>query len=98
MFKIIFSQKNIFLIYNDNIKQKHLSVKKLQLNRKSSSQFAKTLFGILEKNWIFKFNRDLSISLEIASNIYNSNAKQVLKGTSKSNVDKSTFWKLNINQ
>lgn len=48
MFKIIFSQKNIFLIYNDNIKQKHLSVKKLQLNRKSSSQFAKTLFGILE--------------------------------------------------
>lgn len=48
MFKIIFSQKNIFLIYNDNIKQKHLSVKKLHLNRKSSSQFAKTLFGILE--------------------------------------------------
>ena len=48
MFKIIFSQKNIFLIYNDNIKQNHLSVKKLHLNRKSSSQFAKTLFGILE--------------------------------------------------
>lgn len=53
-FKSFFSQKNISLKHNDNIKQEYLGVKNLHLNRRSSSLFAKTLFEFIEQNWIYK--------------------------------------------
>ena len=39
------NQKNIHLILNDNIKENHLDIKKLHLNRKSNSIFAKNLLN-----------------------------------------------------
>ena len=43
-------QKNINLIPNDNIKEEHLGVKKLHLNRKGNSVFAKNLLNFIEGN------------------------------------------------
>ena len=43
-------QKNINLIPNDNIKEEHLGVKKLHLNRKGNSIFAKNLLNFIEGN------------------------------------------------
>ena len=43
-------QKNIYLIPNDNIKEEHLGVKKLHLNRKGNSVFAKNLLNFIEGN------------------------------------------------
>ena len=43
-------QKNINLIPNDNIKEEHLGVKKLHLNRKGNSVFAKNLLNFTEGN------------------------------------------------
>ena len=42
-------QKNINLIPNDNVKE-HLGVKKLHLNRKGNSVFAKNLLNFIEGN------------------------------------------------
>ena len=42
------SQKNLRLINHDNIKENHLGVKKLHLNRKGNSVFAKNLFNFIE--------------------------------------------------
>ena len=44
------NQKNIPLINNANIKEEHLGVKKLHLNRRGNSLFAKNLLGFIEKN------------------------------------------------
>ena len=44
------NQKNIPLIDNGNIKEEHLGVKKLHLNRRGNSLFAKNLLGFIEKN------------------------------------------------
>ena len=44
------NQKNIHLILNDNIKENHLGIKKLHLNRKGNSIFAKNLLNIIEGN------------------------------------------------
>ena len=41
------NQKNIHLILNDNIKEENLGIKKLHLNRKDSSIFAKNICQIL---------------------------------------------------
>ena len=42
-------QKNINFIPNDNIKEEHLGVKKLHLNRKGDSVFAKNLLNFIEE-------------------------------------------------
>ena len=44
------NQKKIPLIDNDNINEKQLGVKKLHLNRRGNSLFAKNLLGFIEKN------------------------------------------------
>ena len=46
--KNFFNQKNIPLIDNGNIKEEHLGVKKLQLNRRGNSLFAKNILGFIE--------------------------------------------------
>ena len=43
-------QKNINLISNDNIKEEHLGIKILHLNRKGNSIFAKNLLNFIEGN------------------------------------------------
>ena len=43
-------QKEINLISNDNIKEDHLGIKKLHLNRKGNSVFAKNLLNYIEGN------------------------------------------------
>ena len=43
-------QKNINLISNDNIKEEHLGIKKLHLNKKGNSIFAKNLLNFIEGN------------------------------------------------
>ena len=40
-------QKNIHLILNDNVKEENLGIKKLHLNRKGNSIFAKNIWEIL---------------------------------------------------
>ena len=42
-------QKNIGFIYNGNINESHLGMKKLHLNRKGNSALAKNLLNYLEK-------------------------------------------------
>ena len=44
------NQKNILLTDNGNIKEEHLGVKKLRLNRRGNSLFAKNLLGFIEQN------------------------------------------------
>ena len=44
------NQKNIPLIDNGNIKEEHLGVKKLHLDRRGNSLFAKNLLGFIEQN------------------------------------------------
>ena len=44
------NQKNIPLIDNGNIKEEHLGVKKLHLNRRGNFLFAKNLLGFTEQN------------------------------------------------
>ena len=44
------NQKNIHLILKDNIKEEHLGIKKLHLNRKNNSIFAKNLLNVIEGN------------------------------------------------
>ena len=43
-------QKNINLISNDNIKEEHLGIKKLHLNRKGNGIFSKNLLNFIEGN------------------------------------------------
>ena len=43
-------QKNINLISNDNIKEEHLGIKTLHLNRKGNGIFSKNLLNFIEGN------------------------------------------------
>ena len=43
--------KKINLIFNDNIKEEHLGIKKLHLNRKGYSIFAKNLLNAIVEKW-----------------------------------------------
>ena len=43
-------QKNIKLILNDNLKEEHLGIKKLHLNRKGNTVFARNLLNFIEGN------------------------------------------------
>ena len=49
-FKNFCNQKNISLIDNGNIKEEHLGVKKLYLNRRGNSLLAKSLLDFIEQN------------------------------------------------
>ena len=82
------NQKNIPLIDNGNIKEEHLGVKKLHLNRRGNSLFAKNLLGFIEQNWNFKFKGHESIFLKDVANVSHSDAQQVLKDIRKSNINK----------
>ena len=42
------SQKNVDLINNDNLKENHLGIKKLHLNRKGNTLFAHNLLNFIE--------------------------------------------------
>ena len=44
------SQKKPSLVDHDNIKESHLGIKKLHLNRKGNSLFAKSLLSFIESN------------------------------------------------
>ena len=44
------NQKNINLMLNDKIKEEHLGIKELHLNRKGNSVFAKYLLNFTEGN------------------------------------------------
>ena len=90
-------QKSIPLINNDNIKEEHLGVKKLHLNRRGNSFFAKNLLGFIEQNWNCLCKGDGSIYGEDVSYVSHSDVQQVLKDIRKSNVDKLLFGQLNIN-
>ena len=46
-FKNFCYQKNLHLILNDNIQENHVGIKKLHLNRKGISIFAKNLLNII---------------------------------------------------
>ena len=39
------------MIFNDNIKEEHLGIKKLHLNSKGYSIFAKNLLNVIVENW-----------------------------------------------
>ena len=53
--KTFVTRKKFPLIDNDNINEKQLGVKKLHLNRRGNSLFAKNLLGFIEKNWNFSW-------------------------------------------
>ena len=86
------NQKNISLIDNGNIKEEHLSVKKLHLNKRSNSLFAKNLLGFIKQNWNCSCMGDVSIYGEDISNVSHSDEQQVLKDIRKSNVNKINIW------
>ena len=48
--KNFYKQKNIKLILNDNLKEEHLGIKKLHLNRKGNTVFARNLLNFIEGN------------------------------------------------
>ena len=48
--KYFYKQKNIKLILNDNLKEEHLGIKKLHLNRKGNTVFARNLLNFIEGN------------------------------------------------
>ena len=52
-------QKNIGLIDNKNLKENHLGIKKLHLNKKGNTLFAKNLLNFIEGNWNFRSERDV---------------------------------------
>ena len=95
----IFANKNLSFIDNSNLKEEHLGLKKLHLNRIGNSTFAKNFLSYLENNWFFESVRDNTVS-EDESNVYNNytpHPKQILKNIRNNNVNKLTFWYLNIN-
>ena len=78
-----------------------MSFKKLLLNRRGRSLFAKNLLGFFENKSISVKNKsstvDLTMSLEDFSYVSSPDAKHVLRCIRKSNIDKLVFEQLNIN-
>ena len=66
----IFANKNLSFIDNSNLKEDHLGLKKLHLNRIGNSTFSKNFLSYLENNWFFESVRDNTVS-EDESNVYN---------------------------
>ena len=61
-------EKNIKLLSNDNFKEEHLGVKKLHLNMKGNSIFAKNLLQFIEADWDFSPLGDSYIEMENVRN------------------------------
>ena len=94
------NQKNINLILNDNIKEEHLGIEKLHLNRKGNSVFAKNLLNFIVGNWFLiplknTYNEDENVSNASIAGV--SDAKKTLKNINISNINKLIFGYLNIN-
>ena len=96
--KEFLSEKKITLISNDNIKEENLGIKKLHLNRKGNSNFAKNLLNFIEGNWDSFPLGDSYYETENASDKIISNAnKRTLRNIRISNVNRLVFGHLNIN-
>ena len=94
------NQKNIHLILNDNIKEEHLGIKNLYLNRKGNNIFAKNLLHIIGGNWFLNPLRNTYNENENGPNASIttfSDAKKALKIIRISNINKLIFESLNIN-
>ena len=94
------SQKNLRFIIHDNIIENHLGVKKLHLNRKGNSVFAKKLLNFIEGSWIFNYEGDLFSEENCVFNdstFSQSDVKKALKNICISNTNKLIFGHLNIN-
>ena len=92
-------QKSIKLS-NDNIKEEHLGIKKLYLNRIGNSVFAKNLLNFIERHWGFSTLRDPYFEIENVCNTSNtivSNAISTLQHISVSNVNRLILGHLDIN-
>ena len=89
-------QKKINLTSNNNIKEEHLSIKKLHLNRKGNGIFAKNLLNFMEGNWDIRPLGDSYYETQNASNTIISDAKRTLR-ISISNINRLVFGHLSIN-
>ena len=99
-FKNYCSQKKPSLIDHDNIKESHLGIKKLHLNRKGNSLFAKKVLSFIESNWIFDHDGDSFSEEYCVSNdptVSQSDVKQAFKDIRISNMNKLIFGHRNIN-
>ena len=90
-------QTKINLISNDNIKEEDLGIKKLHLNRKGNSIFAKNLLNFIEGNWDISLLGDSYHETENASNKIISNAKRTFSDIRISNISRLFFRHLNSN-
>ena len=68
----------------------------MNLNRKGNSLFVKNLLSFIENKWISESKGDITIFLEDVSNVSRLDAKGVLRGIHKSNINKLVFGQLNI--
>ena len=93
------AQKNLSLIDHDNVKESHLGIKKLHLNRKGKSLFAKICLVLL-RAIEFLIMTEIHLVKNIASNdpiVSQSDVKKALKDIRISNMNKLIFGHLNIN-
>ena len=91
VFKNFCKQKSSPLIDNGNIKEEHLGIKELHLNRRGNSLSAQNLLGFIEQNWNCSCKEDVSTYLKDVSNVSHSDAQEVLKDIHKSNVNSKVF-------
>ena len=90
-------QKNVNSISNDNITEGHLGIKKLHLNRKGNSIFAKNLLNFIEANWDISPLGDSYYESQNTSNTIITNDKRILRDIRTSNINRLIFGHLNIN-
>ena len=79
------------------MKEEHLGIKKLQLNEKGNSIFAKNVLYFIEGNWDISSLGDSYYEPENASNAIITNAKRILRDIRNSNINRLVFGHLNIN-
>ena len=92
-------QKNIGLIDNENLKENQLGLKKLHLNRKGNTLFAKNSLNFIEGKWNFRSERDVFTEENGASDdstILQSDVKNFLKNIRISNINNMIFRHLNV--
>ena len=88
------------MIDHDNIKESYPGIKKLHLNRRGNSLFAKNLLNFTESNWIFDYDGDSFSEEYCVSNdptVSQSDVKKALKDIRISNMNKLIFGHMNIN-
>ena len=78
------------------MKEKHLGIKKLHLDRKVNSIFAKTSLNFIERNWDISPLGDSYHETENVSNKIISNGKRNLRDIHISNINSLVFGHLNI--